>query len=274
MARTPDQVGAVIDTALTDPTAFPNISQSAVAEWRLWRNIVATTISFFESILDLFTSQMNTALDTKQYGGISWWATKMLAYQSGYNLQVDSQGNVFYPTIDTSAQIIKQVSVREVMVNSDLILFIKVASTDENGNFIPLTADQQLQVQDYITSVKPAGVKTNLVSLPADTIYYSVTVLYDPLFNTYDVQNNILAALSTYRQNIGFDGIFYPSSFLDAIVQTQGVKGVQTNFLEGGANGQPLGGLGISYELASGYFNYSTNATGANNNVLTLNPAT
>ena len=217
---------------------------------------------------------MNTALDTKQYGGISWWATTMLAYQSGYSLQVDSQGNVSYATIDTTAQIITQVSVREVTVNDDLILFIKVASTDDNGNYIPLTAVQLLQVQDYITSVKPAGIKTNLVSLPADTIYYSVTVLYDPLFNTYDVQNNILAALNTYRQNIGFDGIFYPSSFLDAIVQTQGVKGVLINALQGAANGQPLGALGISFELASGYFNFSTDATGANNNLLTLNPAT
>lgn len=270
MARTPDEIGSVIDTALTDPSAFPNISASAVAEWKLWRNIVAITISFFESILDLFFSQMNNSLDTKQYGGIFWWGQKMLSYQSGYNLQTDTQGNVSYSVIDTSALIIKQVSIREVAAKGEMVLFIKVASQDSSGNIIPLTAEQQLQVTNYISSIKPAGINTILVSLPPDTIFYDVLVEYDPLYNTYDIRTRVLASIQSYRQSIGFDGIFYPSRFMDSIVQTQGVKGVKINTLQGGASGQTLSDLGINYSLASGYFNYSTDQTETDNNLLTL----
>jgi hypothetical protein len=233
---------------------IPEISStSQAAEWRLWLWIFAYGIYLFELVLDVLKSDVETKLATKQAGSLEWYVDKAKAFQLGYSLTVNTKGILAYAIIDESKQIVKHASVSEQ--NGGILL--KVAKYDDNDALAPLslTNGEFLQFQRYIENVKFAGTDITVTTLNADVIDYDITVYYDPAYLPEGVNQEVLNRLESFRLELGFDGIFYSSDFVKAILEVTGVKTVKVNSLTG-TQGVNTTAIDVSYSVEAGYFNF------------------
>ncbi|MDX9703945.1 MAG: hypothetical protein RBU23_13015 [Candidatus Auribacterota bacterium] len=243
---------------------IPVMSSSETAEWRTWLWIFAYGIYLFELILDIFKSDVESKLQFKQPGSTLWYIEKAKEFQLGDSMQVSDKGIVSYPVVDTAKQIIKQASVSE----ADGTLYLKVAKFDEDGNLSPLdlTNGEFLQFQRYIERAKFAGTKITVTTLAADVIAYDVTVYYDPAWLPDTVSQAVSDRLDAFRLELGFDGLFFTSDFIKAILEVEGVKTVKVNSLTG-TQGESTEAIDVSYNVQAGYFNFDENSVLAMQNV-------
>lgn len=232
-------------------------STSQAAEWRLWLWIFAYGIHLFEVILDITKSDVEQKLNNKQPGSLEWYIDMAKQFQLGYSMSVNEKGVLSYPVVDSSAQIIKHASVTEQ--GGGIIL--KVAKYDNNGNLAPLslTNVEFLQFQRYIENIKFAGTDITVTTLPADLITYSITVYYDPAYLPDSVKQSVIERLKVFRLELSFDGVFYTSDFVQAILQVVGVKTVKVNTMTG-TQGEATQVIDVSYAVAAGYFNFDENS--------------
>jgi hypothetical protein len=105
--------------------------------------------------------------------------------------------------------------------------------------------------------IKFAGTSVEYRTLPADVITYDVNVYYDPLYLPADVQTAVLAALQSFRTELGFDARFFKSDFINAIQAVEGVKTVKVNSMELQPSEGDATAIDVVVELESGYFNYN-----------------
>jgi hypothetical protein len=259
MARDISTITDSIDAQLTANLSAQGItlSASAVAEWKLWRDVAANTDYSFEVVMDAFQSDVQTYIDTKQLGSLSWYALQCLAFQYGDTLLVSSEGVIYYAVIDPSKQIIKLASVKESIddMTGVVTLVIKVAKLV--GTTVTKLEDaEMLAFTDYMRLIKIVGTKLQLVSDDADIILYDLTVVYNPEVPQTTVDANVQAALNAFKTNYGFDPTFYKSSFEAAVKSADGVVAVGVTTLTGTPNGGSPTTITLDYELAAGYFNY------------------
>ncbi len=228
-------------------------STSQTAEWRLWLWIFAYGIHLFEVVLDLLKADVETKLANKQPGSLEWYIDKAKAFQLGYSMTVNTKGILGYAVTDATAQIVKHASAIEQ--NGDVLL--KVAKYDNDGNLTPLslTNGEFLQFQRYIENVKFAGTGITITTLAADVIEYAITVYYDPAYLPDTVQQAVLDRLEVFRLELGFDGLFYSSDFIKAILEVTGVKTVKVISLTG-THGETTEAIDVSYSVEAGYFNF------------------
>lgn len=272
MARTPEEISAIIDDAVQTELAAQGVilSSSLIAEWKLWRDTVVNVDYSFETIQDVFKSDLQTYIDTQRIGTISWWADTALAFQYGDTLLINNEGILYYANIDASKQIIKLARAKEVESGGVVTVVIKVAKI-VNDIVMALSAAEMLGFIDYMRSTKIVGTRLELISLPADTIHYEIDVIYNSEVPQTTVEANILTALDTLRTKRGFDPTFYrsattdsdghPQGFENAIVSAIGVVAVRVNVLTGTPDGGTATNITLGYELAAGYFNYDEAST-------------
>lgn len=263
MARDTEVISSIIkDQLLTRLGAVGvNLSESAVAEWKMWADTIADTIHAKEVIEDAFKADVDQALKEKQPASIYWYVQQALSFQYGDNLSVSDTGLLYYQTIDVSKQIVKQASVREVDNGGYRELLIKVAKEDIDGSFIPLSDIEKLAFENYFEVVKWAGTYVTVISQNADEINYSVSIKFDGIYAQSDVSERVLAALTAFKKQIRFDAIFYASSMLEAILQVPGVVAAKFTTLTGTPYvGSPTA-ITLDYQLQSGYFNYANTST-------------
>jgi hypothetical protein len=256
MARTTQEI---YDSLVAQRAEYvPEVSStSQAADWRLWLWIFAYGIHLFELILDVLKADVETKLATKQPGSLEWYTDKAKAFQLGYSLEVTAKGILNYAIIDPLVQIIKLASATE----QDGVVFLKVAKYDEDGNLVPLslTNGEFLQFQRYIETIKFAGTSITITTLEADVIDYDITVYYDPAYLPDSVQQSVIARLVAFRLELGYDGIFYPSDFVKAILEITGVKTVKVNAITG-TQGEDTEAIDVSYQVEAGYFNFDENS--------------
>ena len=94
------------------------------------------------------------------------------------------------------------------------------------------------------------------VTLPADSILYDINVYFDPLFSPDSVRSAIIERLSEFRFELPFDGVFFVSDFLSAVLAVPGVKTAKVNSISG-TQGETTEEIDVSYEVVAGYFNFS-----------------
>lgn len=136
MARTLKEIESSITAAVTEKL---NLSASAVAEWRLWSFVVAGAIQTFEGLMDVFRREINDVADKITPGTERWYAAQAKHFQNGYNLEYNPDtAELYYAQDDASARIIAVVAVSE----GEEELFVKVAKKDDNGEIVPLSADE------------------------------------------------------------------------------------------------------------------------------------
>lgn len=228
------------------------LSTSAVAEWKLWRDLIITIAMTLERIVNLFKKDVEVYLNNEQHGGLYWYGQISKEFQYGDNLVV-VDGIVKYPTITPANLRVSHVSVKEV---NDEVLVLKVAKS-VSGVLAPLSAPELASFKSYIAQRKLPGTKININSNVADLVNYDIEIYYDVLFDPAIVQQNVLDSLNLFKNNLAFDAVLYKSAFVDAVMNAEGVKGLNIYTLDidmSDGNNYEL----VNYlELQAGYFNWN-----------------
>ena len=232
------------------------LSTSQVAEYKLWADSVALTLQAEEIVEEALQSDVNNTINNKQPASIDWYVGICKAFQYGDNLTVTTDGVLSYAVIDETKQIIKQASVIEADNNGVRTLVVKVAKDDGNGSFIKLSSLEKTAFEAYFEKRKWAGTNSIIISLDGDTIFYDYTIVYDALYAESDMRTRLAAAIDGFRTATIFNALFYPSSFESAIKTVAGVVALNGNTLTGTAASGQASNIGLSYEMAAGYFNY------------------
>lgn len=207
-------------TLLSDLT-----SSSKVADWRLWKWVMAAVISSLENLWDIFKAEVDVTVEAARWGTLPWWQAKALDFQYGYSLQfVDRKFQ--YATLDEAAQIIK----RSAAVESNRQVILKVAKEDTNSDPVKLATDELTAFQSFVSKIRPPGTNTLVVSYDPDLLKLSYTVYYDPAI--LDSSGQLLSdpsqkpvetAIEDYIKNIVWNGAFNIQKATDAIQAAIGV---------------------------------------------------
>jgi hypothetical protein len=258
MARTISEIETVLQADIT--TAIPNPSASSTAEWKLWKTTFARAIWTFENILDLFRTEVETKVQTKQPGSYDWYHDKVMEFQGvtlndntfqGDTLVIEN-GIITYETVDVTRRIIAQSALR-AQQNS---LAVKVAKKLDALNYTRLTDSEIEAFSVYMDNIKYPGTLVNVISLQADVILYDIEVVYDPIYNELTVQNNLTAKLAEYRSSLGFDDRVYKGRIEQKLMEAEGVVSVKVNsiYITGVTSGNRP--LDVVLTLDAGYFNW------------------
>lgn len=183
--------------------------------------VVAFAIYTLEKLFDAHATEMQQLLDSQKPHSLRWYHQKALAFQYGRQLLADSDT---YDTIVEDEKIVKHAAVIEYQGK----LFIKVAKGDTNKQ--PLSSEELDALRYYFNEIKDAGVKLEVISLPADHIAIAMNIYYDPmvLSNTgislasgADVVRN---TIRHYVENsISFNCEFKVNDLIDVLQNIPGV---------------------------------------------------
>jgi hypothetical protein len=249
--------------------SIDGLSTSPVAEWKLWTYVMALAVRIMQVIQSKFVEEVENKLTFQRQGSRGWYAEMAKKFQYGYNLILKSDNTVGYEIDDPASRIVAVAAVIEETASGTVKM--KVARFI-NGLLSEFTTEQRLAFSNYIESIKFAGTKIDITSTSADLIKYQITIYYDPAYNADLIKANVLQALNSYRESIGFDGYIYKQRLIDAIMGVSGVVTLDLVSLQSQKAGEPVfTDIGVKYELGAGYFNY-TGENGENASVLTLTP--
>lgn len=231
MARTIEEIQYRILTAIASDQALSTqlTSTSKVAVFRLFTYIIASSIWLLESIFDNHKKEIDTALYEQKSGTPRWYRNMSLAFQYGFDLLVDSDkfDNTGYTDDQIEAsKIIKYCSVKESIESNRLT--IKVVG--ESGDALePLDDTQITAFLQYMSEVKYAGVKLNVVNNPADKLLLNMQIYRDVLVidkNGVSILNGdkpVEKAIRAYMKALPFDGVLVLN---DLIAHLRAVEGV------------------------------------------------
>ena len=253
---------SLISQVQADATLGPLLtSTSKVAIWRLWTYISAVCQWTIENLQDIFKSDVNTTIATLKPHTPKWYASKVLAFQFGYDLPADS--DVYDNTNLTADQITASQVVNYVaVVEQGKFLRIKVATLN-NGDLAALPNDQLTALIAYLQLIKDAGVKLLVTTGAPDGLKLSADIFYNALVLNANGNRNdgtaatpVQDAINNYLKNLPFNGVFALQS-LDNILQA--VDGVTLiNFT--GASAQfgilPYSSFAVYYLPDSGYLRF------------------
>jgi hypothetical protein len=224
MARTIQEINNQILTNIANDSVLGSqlTSTSQTAKFRLWSYIVATSIAFFEQLMDLFLAQVESKLTLIAPNTPQWTQAQIFAWQYNYQAiyQTDktqpNYGYFYYPVIDTTANIVTQCS---VITLPNKTVSIKVAS-----NSTALTTPQKTQLSSYITeAILPVGIGFILTSIAGDKLYFTGSIQYDGQYSDI-IQSNVQTAITNYLSNLPFNGIMKINNIIDAVIGVQGVN--------------------------------------------------
>ena len=229
-------------------------------------DIIAYVILVHEQIFDNHKAEIDSALYNQKSGRPTWYRTKALNFQYGFDLLTDSDefdnGGALDEAIENS-KIIKYAAVNESESESRLI--IKIAG-ENNGELAPIDEEQKSSFEAYLNEIKYAGVNTSVINYPPDLLYLNLKIYRDPLVldsNGMSIQNGNLPvedAIQEYMKELPFNGEFIIAHFVDKLQQVEGVliphvSGIQSSWItdEGGGYGTPQY-ISVKKIPESGYF--------------------
>jgi len=253
MARTILQIqNEMAAKALADR---PELSDSRVAEWRLWTFVVAGAVHAFEVILDLFRREVEEKVSKIAPGSLAWWRDMCLRFQNGHEVRFNTKtAELYYAVDDPAARIVKVVAITEGR-NS---VTLKVAKFDDAGRVVPLDVDEHRAFAGYIETVNFAGLGVSVLSLPSDRIRYQMEVFYDPACPAATVEENVRGALAAFRIPQTHDARFYPQRMLEAVLSAAGVVTARLGAVEQKrATEEYYTAVGVFATLWAGFFDYS-----------------
>jgi hypothetical protein len=254
MAETTDQILAEMATEQAGQPALSGLtSTSATAIYALWKFVTASIIAFFDTLMDLFTADIQAIINSNQYGTDSWWYNKLLAYQYGDALVF--LNNIFqYATVDATKQIIVFSSVTSL----NGVVQLK-AATNNSGVPAPLTTPQYNGLLAYCQQCQPSGVRFALLSTNPDLLKFYGNIYYDPSGDITVIQPAVEAAINSFinsKNDNNFDGTLYLNKLVDAIQAVPNLTGNQVDVLS--ISSQNSGGqyadFTSSCQPESGYF--------------------
>lgn len=225
MART---ITEILHEITQRAATYPELDEmeqndSVVQIWRVAKQVMALGMAQVDQSIDALKLEIDDKINSDEQGGVQWYREQILAYQQGYALAIiDNRPR--YLTIDTSARIVKHVSVTEPATGG---LEIKVAGNDET-TIVPLTTDQLAGVKAYLTQVKFAGTAFTIVSNAPNVVDYTVTAEIDKsVLNAVKVRRAIIKAIENFHNSLEFNGTLYVSKVTDVLQKIEGIIDVE-----------------------------------------------
>lgn len=207
-------------------TELTNDSKMSIINTFTW--VTAAAIYSFETLLDVFTTDIAKTFTQRINGTSAYYANAMLKWQYGDDLIINDEGTAFhYATEDTTKRLITHVSYQEYYNEEfkDNILILKVAS-GEGRSLSQLSDEELIAARAYLNQIKFAGVKCNVVSRRGDVLVPRLTVYYDGAITKEELYDNIDTALIDFIVNMKFDSLVYSQKIIDAIQKVEHVTDV------------------------------------------------
>lgn len=207
-------------------TELTNDSKMSIINAFTW--VTAAAIYSFETLLDVFTTDIAKTFTQRINGTSAYYANAMLKWQYGDDLIINDEGTAFhYATEDTTKRLITHVSYQEYYNEEfkDNILILKVAS-GEGRSLSQLSDEELIAAREYLNQIKFAGVKCNVVSRRGDVLVPRLTVYYDGAITKEELYDNIDTALIDFIVNMKFDSLVYSQKIIDAIQKVEHVTDV------------------------------------------------
>lgn len=207
-------------------TELTNDSKMSIINAFTW--VTAAAIYSFETLLDVFTTDIAKTFTQRINGTSAYYANAMLKWQYGDDLIINDEGTAFhYATEDTTKRLITHVSYQEYYNEEfkDNILILKVAS-GESRSLSQLSDEELIAARAYLNQIKFAGVKCNVVSRRGDVLVPRLTVYYDGAITKEELYDNIDTALIDFIVNMKFDSLVYSQKIIDAIQKVEHVTDV------------------------------------------------
>lgn len=207
-------------------TELTNDSKMSIINAFTW--VTAAAIYSFETLLDVFTTDIAKTFTQRINGTSAYYANAMLKWQYGDDLIINDEGTAFhYATENTTKRLITHVSYQEYYNEEfkDNILILKVA-TGEGSSLSQLSDEELIAARAYLNQIKFAGVKCNVVSRRGDVLVPRVTVYYDGAITKEELYDNIDTALIDFIVNMKFDSLIYSQKIIDAIQKVEHVTDV------------------------------------------------
>lgn len=247
----------ILDEVIADTTLADLNSTSNVSIWRLWAFITAMNIWLHEFNWIRYRVFLEEAVRFAQPHNTFWYHQRALEYQHGDSVTVVN-GAVIYDPIVPANRIIAAASVIEA--NGGII--IKVAKLD-SGELAALDSGEYTGFSDYVDAYKDAGVSSQVVSQNPDVLKLIATVYYNPSQTSQAAfQIAIEVAVTSFVQNLPFDGIFRRVNLIDAMQKVKGFVDVDITTLQASVAyvSTPLfQSINISYNSVAGYMNVDGN---------------
>ena len=207
-------------------TELTNDSKMSIINAFTW--VTAAAIYSFETLLDVFTTDIAKTFTQRINGTSAYYANAMLKWQYGDDLIINDEGTAFhYATEDTTKRLITHVYYQEYYNEEfkDNILILKVAS-GEGRSLSQLSDEELIAARAYLNQIKFAGVKCNVVSRRGDVLVPRLTVYYDGAITKEELYDNIDTALIDFIVNMKFDSLVYSQKIIDAIQKVEHVTDV------------------------------------------------
>lgn len=189
-------------------------------------NVWFDNLSFVIYNHELIVTQ--NALNSRPHN-LSWYKEKCLDFHDGFELIWLNGVYQYDASAPETSKIIDQVAVLE---SNDGELVVKVA-TNNDGVIEPLTEEQLIRFQNYISLIKDAGNRIIVVNQPADSlkltlnVYVDVSIIDLETGKLLDVQEEVYPvkdAVEAYLENLEFNGAFVKEFFKNTLSQAKGVK--------------------------------------------------
>lgn len=177
---------------------------------------VAVAVWTLETVFDLFRTEVESLVSARKPHRLKWYRDKTLAFQKDYLLPEDSD---VYETIDEAARVVKHAVAVEPPDSSKVL--VKIAGGDSLRDKLPEEAARQ--VAAYLSHIKDAGVRIDLVNLPPDAFRCEVDIYYNAMLLSDRVRDAVRAAITAYIENLPFNGEYSNMALTDILQQVEGV---------------------------------------------------
>lgn len=215
--------------------------------------VVAVSMWTLEKLFDRHRQECEDLINELKPHSLRWYANKAKAFQFGKSLIPDT--DQYDNTGLTDEQIRKQQVVKySAVTEKAAIVYVKVATGSE-GARTQLSPEQEVALAAYFKEVKDAGVKLQVVNLPADVFNVDIDVYYDPQvfdngLNRLDGSGKkVHDTIASFVENLPFNGEYRNSALINALTELDGV--VLVELKQSTVNGQPIPAKWVP---ESGYF--------------------
>lgn len=247
-----ETVRAAYGVAAGEPLAFSKVSVENLLFYA-----VSVCVYTLERLFDEHSAAVDATVEAIRPHRPKWYAQKALSFMQDCTLKPDTD---VYDTSGMSEAAVEAAKVVKHAVATESanasLLTIKVAGGTAGGR-APLPAAAETQLLAYLREIKDAGVCISLVNDAANAFNCRVDVYYDPQKLPETVQQDCMAAVKDYIENLPFDGEYSNMALVDAL---QAVGGVEVVELKSAAYMQD--GATIAIDAActppAGYFGIGT----------------
>lgn len=286
MARTLDVIQTEIKTAIRtypslDDYIFPEDGGSQVSVFNIIIYVVALSMFTLETMIDIFTANIQAIADSAVSGNIAWVRQQILEFQYGDVVTITDFVPGYDP-VDESARIVTRASVKQL---SSGVIAIKVAKGTV-PSLSPLSAPELAALKDYYfgtattQGVGFAGVRTTFINLDPDRMRVEATVYFLGQYVEATVKAAVIVEIDNFFatfSDVAFDGTIFMIKLVDAIQAVPGVSRVtlddikarQATVVLGSATDIDVQGY---YTTVAGYLISEDTASNTLDDTITMTP--